>query len=134
METASQKAARCEGPHDTLHTMAATNETASDGKEATTEDVQQIDTYEVDCDHLSASYIYVSGSIGRASFDLTPEELGEIDFQMLRENGSLLFSVESTNAEGNQACSMLELKPDEAVALGRQLTEIGEDLQEESNL
>lgn len=114
--------------------MAAKEENASVEKEAPTEDVQQIDTYEVDCDHLSASYIYVSGSIGRASFDLTPEELGEIDFQMLRENGSLLFSVESTNAEGNQACSMLELKPDEAVALGRQLTEIGEDLQEDSGL
>ena len=114
--------------------MAATNETASDEIEATTEDVQQIDTYEVDCDHLSASYIYVSGSIGRAEFSLTPDELGEIDFQMLRENGSLLFSVESTNGEGNQACSMLELKPDEAVALGRQLTEIGESLQEDSEL
>ena len=113
--------------------MAAKDKTASVEKEATAEDVEQIDTFEIDCDHLSASYIYVSGSIGRANFSLTPDELGEIDFQLLRENGKLLFSVESANGKGNHACSMLELEPNEAVALGRQLTEIGETLQEKSN-
>ena len=78
----------------------------------------------------SASGVYVSATTGAADLSLSPDELGDADVEIYRDSGDVILSVESSSSAGDSAGCLVVLTDEEAIAIGEDLVESGETLNE----
>lgn len=76
---------------------------------------------------LAASGIFTHASVGKASFHLTPDDVGDADVKVFDESGAVQLQAEATG-EANTTGVWLRLTADQADALADHLSEAADDL------